>query len=312
MKSKLVRYLPLLFAVTLVVAGCKKENDKSNQLNADAEVAMHYDDESMVSDETDAIATEVNTLIESDPVLGGNNSVLEEIICDANVSANFESDPMTVTVTFNGANCGNKRTRTGVVVLSMARGSQWKDEGAEIRVNYQDLKITRKSDGKSITLNGYQKFTNYSGGLVHEVPTLGTVIHTLFTDDLSVKFDDGDVRNWNISRKKIFTYDNGLVITVHGTHQDGNETNIAEWGNNRFGNSFTTSITAPIIIKQSCNLRVTGGEVKHNTEAFTATATFGLDASGNPADCPGQGNFFYKLGWKRNANGNSFNVLLPY
>jgi hypothetical protein len=312
MKPRFYRYMPLFLAFTLCVAACKKENNSSQQLNADAEVATHYDDESMVSDETDAIAIEVNSLIEADPVLGGNASVLDEVICDATVTANFESDPVTVTVTFNGANCSAKRTRTGVVVLSMAKGSQWKDAGAEITVAYEDLKITRKSDGKSITLNGHQVFTNLTGGLLHQLPTIETIIHTLSSNDLSIKFDDGDLRSWNIARKKVFTYSEGIVVSVHGTHQDGDNTNIAEWGTNRFGDAFTTSIDAPVVIKQSCNLRITAGVVKHETTEFVATATFGLDAAGNPIDCPGSGNYFFRLGWQRLNNGASFNLLLPY
>jgi hypothetical protein len=312
MKPRLFKYLPLLFTVTLLVTACKKENDDSQKLNADAEVATHYDDESLVSDETDALATEINSLIESDPVMGGSNSVLEEVICDATVAADFESDPMTVTVTFNGANCGPKRTRTGVLILSMAKGTQWKNAGAQITATYENLKITRKSDGKSITLNGSHSYINFSGGLLHELPTAGEIIHKLLSDGLTVKFDDGEVRTWNVARKKVFTYNDGVVVNVYGIHQDGDQTNIAEWGTNRFGDAFTTSISSALVIKQSCNLRVTAGEVKHKTAEFEATATFGLDATGNPTDCPGTANYFLRFGWKRLSNGNSFNILLPY
>lgn len=312
MKHKAFRFLPIIFVVILIVSACKKENDSAQKVTADAEIATHYDDESIVSEEIDAIATDANSLLESEPVLSGDASVLEEAICDATVSANFETDPMTVTVTFNGTACGVRRTRTGVVVLSMAKGTEWKNAGSAINIEFQNLKITRKSDGKSITLNGSKTYTNVSGGLVYQAASLGTVIHSIHSSDLSVKFDDGTTRSWNIARKKIFSYDNGLVIGVHGLHEDGSITNITEWGTNRFGDAFTTSITTPVVIKQDCDFRVTGGAIKHQTEMFTAVATFGLNASGELSGCPGTGKYYYKLDWTRTSDGNSFNVLLPY
>jgi hypothetical protein len=250
--------------------------------------------------------------MESDPVLSGNPAVLTEVVCDASVVFNKDSDPVTVTITFNGANCSIKRNRTGVVVLSMAKGTEWKTAGAAITVHYENFKITRKHDGKSIIINGSETYTNVSGGLVYQASSLGSIIHTITSGDLSIKFDDGSARSWNVSRKKEFTYSNGLVITVSGTHTEANDTNIAEWGTNRFGNPFKTLITAPVVIKQDCDFRVTGGEIKHSTEVFTATATFGLDATGNATACPGSGHYYYKLGWTRLSNNNSFTILLPY
>lgn len=312
MKQKLSLYLSLFLCFTLIFTACKKDDNPAPAPSTEVEVAAQADDEAMVSDEIDAIAADANALVEADASLSGDNSVLDEVICDATVAVNAETDPMTLTVTFNGANCGGKRTRTGVVILSMAKGSHWKDEGASITVKYQDLKVTRKSDGKHITFNGSYVYTNVSGGLVYEAASLGTIIHTITSSDLSVKFEDGTTRTWNIARKKEFTFDNGLVITVKGTHTEGDDTTVTIWGNNRFGNAFTTSIAEPVILKQSCDFRVTGGTIKHKTSVFTATAVFGLDATGNVTGCPGTGNFYYKLGWTNNSNGNDFSIILPY
>lgn len=312
MKQKLIHFTSLVVLAAFLFASCKKENDSSEKLTADAEVATHYDDEALVSGEIDAIATDINSVLESDPALSGDASVLEEVICDATVTANFQSDPMTVTVVFNGAACGANRTRTGTMVLSMPQGTQWKNAGAAITITLENLKIERKSDGKSITLNGSKTYTNVSGGLVHQAASQGLVVHSITSNNLSIKFDDGTARTWNIARKKEFTYSNGLVITVKGTFEQGDDTSIAEWGTNRFGETFATIISVPVVLKQECDFRVTGGEIKHKTEVFTAIATFGLDASGNPTSCPGTGKYYYKLDWTRSSNGNNFNLLLPY
>lgn len=308
----ILKYLPLIFSISLIFAACKKEKEALTQIQTDTEVTTHYDDESMVSEELDAIADEANSLLESDPVLSGNNSVVDQLICDADISFNAETDPMSLTVTFNGANCGTKRTRTGVMILTMAKGSEWKNQGAAITVHFENMKVTRKKDGKSITLNGSKVYTNVSGGLIHEAAEAGTIIHTITSDDLTIKFDDGTARNWNVARKKEFTYNNGLVISVTGLHEVAENSGITEWGTNRFGNAFVTSIKSPVIIKQDCSFRVTGGIIQHSTDVFTATATFGLDESGTSTACPGEGKYYYRLGWTKTSNGNNFTILLPY
>jgi hypothetical protein len=108
----------------------------------------------------------------------------------------------------------------------------------------------------------------------------------------------------------VYTYSNGVVLTITGDHTDGNNTGIAEWGTNRFGHAFTTSITQPLVIRQDCAFRLTSGQITH--QGFgTSTATFGLDASGNATSCPVTGHYYYKLTWT-GAGGNTHTLLFPY
>ncbi|HEY0355689.1 MAG TPA: hypothetical protein VGC29_05770, partial [Flavisolibacter sp.] len=127
---------------------------------------------------------------------------------------------------------------------------------------------------------------------------------------ISITFDDNSQRTWNVARKRVFTYNNGVVLTITGTHTEGNNTQIAEWGTNRFGHAFTTSITQPLVFRQDCLLRLTSGQVKHEGFA-TATVTFGLDASGNATTCPGSGHYYLKINWT-GPNGNSQELIKPY
>jgi hypothetical protein len=106
---------------------------------------------------------------------------------------------------------------------------------------------------------------------------------------MSITFDNGSQRTWQVARQRVFIYNNGVVITVTGLHSKGNVTGIAEWGTNRFGHTFTTAIAEPIVRRQDCSFRVGSGKVTHTTNLFNASATFGLDASGNPTTCPGAG-----------------------
>ena len=302
--------LPLfLFSLLLSFAACKKE--KTNETNNDSEIAAHSDDQSQFSNELDVIANEGNLAIESSSTFSGRFQSLQTVICDANVVFDVNSNPRTITITYDGSNCIPGRTRTGSVIVSMAQNVQWKNAGAAITVSFQNLKITRTSDSKHITLNGTQTYTNVSGGLLINLPTLNSITHTITSNGLSVTFNNGSQRVWQVAKQRVFTYNNGVVITGTGTHTEGNITNIAEWGTNRFGNAFTTAVKTPLVVKQDCSFRLTGGAVTHATNMFSATATFGLDANGSPASCPGTGNYYFKIVWT-GPNGNSRSAILPY
>jgi hypothetical protein len=193
----------------------------------------------------------------------------------------------------------------------MTKGTEWKTAGSFFTVTFNDLKITKTSTNKSITITGTHKITNVSGGLLINLVTESPVIHTITSEDMKVSFDNGTARSWNVAKQRVYTYDNGGVITITGTHTEGDETGIAEWGTNRGGRAFKSTIVTPLIVKQSCNFRVTGGSDKHSNEAFSAVVTFGLNAGGEAIDCPGTGNYFYKIVWTGN-NGGSLTAIWPY
>ena len=87
------------------------------------------------------------------------------------------------------------------------------------------------------------------------------------------------------------------LITGTGMHSQGGVTGIAEWGINRFGRTFTTAISQPLVVRQDCNFRLTTGKVDHSTPVFNAAVSFGLDSAGNPTACPGTGAYYLKIIW---------------
>lgn len=300
----------LACSFVLSFAACKK--DKTEEDLTSNEMAVHADDQSRISAELDAVVNDANLIIEQNSTFSGRFESVNGIICDANVTVNTASDPMTITVAYDGTNCLGNRTRTGTVILSMAQGTQWKNAGAAITVTFQDFKITRTSDNKSITLNGSQIYTNLSGGLVLSLANpQSTITHSITSNGLVVTFDDGSERTWKVAKQRVFSYNGGLVISTTGTHSENNITGIAEWGTNRFGKTFTTSITDPLILKEDCNFRLAGGAVKHTTPNASATVTFGLNITGAPTGCPGSGKYYYKV-VLTGPNGNSIGLILPY
>jgi hypothetical protein len=129
---------------------------------------------------------------------------------------------------------------------------------------------------------------------------------------MSITFDNGSQRNWQIAKRRVFVFNNGINIRSFGTHTDGNISNISEWGTNRFGNSFVTSITQPLIVRQDCNFRLVEGQVTHQRMAASAVVTFGLDAAGNPTTCPAPGTPFYLKAVWTSANGVVRTSIMPY
>lgn len=302
----------LTLSLLLTVTGCKKEAAPPEDNTA--EVTTHSDDQSLFASEMDAIANDADFALESSVSFSGRYQSIaniQDIGCDVDIALDIASNPRKITITYDGSNCYGTRTRTGTVIISMAQGVQWKNAGAEVTITFENLKITRLGDNKSVKINGSQTYTNVSGGLLINLPSLGSITHSITSNDLRVVFDDATQRTWQIAKRRVFTFEGGAVISTSGTHVDGNNTHIAEWGTNRFGRSFFSSTPEPLIVRQDCDFRLTSGQVKHVTGGFTATGTFGLDANGNPTTCPATGHYYLKIVWTGPA-GNPHTLIFPY
>ena len=136
---------------------------------------------------------------------------------------------------------------------------------------------------------------------------------TDISSEFTITFDNGSQRTWNVAKHRVFTYSEGIVITTTGTHNDGTNSDVAEWGTNRFGVAFESRITAPKVIAQSCDFRLTSGE---NTitrgDNISSVITYGLDVNGNPTTCPGTGNYYAKLVWTNSATNKTYTFIFPY
>lgn len=308
MKARFLSFAVLVLSASVLFTSCQKDNNPEDT-DYSAQSSAHSDDQSRFSSDVDAVANDANSVLEVTSGFSGRMGRIQTI-CDATVVVDTLSNPRTITITYNGTNCLGNRTRTGVVVISMAQGVRWKNAGATLNVSFQNLKITRLSDNKSITINGTQTYTNVSGGLLFNLAALGTITHTITSSNMSVTFDNLSQRTWQVARKRVFTYNSGIVITVTGTHTDGSLTGIAEWGTNRFGNNFTTAVSDPLVFRQDCSFRLTSGKVSHSTALFNSYVIFGLDATGAPTSCPA-GNYYMKIVWTGPA-GVAHTSLLPY
>jgi hypothetical protein len=309
MKKKILGFFTLALFTAISFSSCVKSGTKDEDYNSEA--SAQSDDQAQFSAQVDAVANETTAILEGTGTLAARGFDIQSLVCNATFVVDSVSSIRTITITYNGFDCFGQYTRTGVVTVSIGAGVHWKNAGAAITVNYQNLVITRVLDNKSITVNGSHVITNVSGGLIYQLASLPGITHTITSSGMTVKFGNTAQRTWQVARQRVFTYNNGVVITTTGTHTEGNVTNIAEWGTNRFGNSFTSSITTPLVVRQDCNFRLVSGQIKHSVPLFSATATFGLNASGNPTTCPIAGSYYVKIVWTGLA-GNAHTVILPY
>ena len=314
MKKLVIRSFSLLLGISLFITSCKKSSTDLNPISNEnlTESQVHADDQSMVSDQSDEVTTDASKAVENVTSMSGNGPMTYfPPPCNATITYDTLNALRTITITYNGLNCNGTFFRTGVITISIPVGVQWKNAGAQLTITYINFKITRVRDGKSMTFNGAKIITNVTGGLLRNLSTLGTITHTITSSGMSITFDNGSQRNWQIAKQRVFTYNNGMVISTTGTHSEGGINGISEWGTNRFGNSFVTVIIDPMVIRQDCNFRLTSGRVKHSGLLRTVDVTFGLDVNGNPTSCPGSGNYYMKIVWV-NAAGQTVTLIVPY
>ncbi len=335
MKANLIRRMAIAFCMLSCISiySCKKDTSASGDTTT-ANVTTTGDDQEEVSNEADIISNDANTALNGQSDFSGSlNSSTEQsgttvvngvngssqvsglinvhqFICDATITYDTTNGQRVITIVYDGTNCWGNRTRTGTVTISMPKGQRWKDVGATATITVDKLTITRKRDGKTIVINGTKTIINVSGGLLKDLSTLQTITHTI-NGSLKVDFPNGTNRTWNVAKKRVFTYDNGIVVTTTGTYSDGTDNNIAEWGTNRFNETFKTLISAPIVIRQDCDFRLVSGQNTVITNKGTGVITYGLDATGVPTGCPGTGNYYFKLVWT-GANGKIYTIIWPY
>ena len=328
MKTNNFLRVTLLATSLSIFFACKKDNSQSvtTTTTSATSVQSAADDQTMVSNENDAVSNDATAALNGSPAVSGSSmsrmattgdntlgsGILGFSICDATITYDTTSTTKTITIVYNGLNCRGNRTRTGTVVISVPKGQHWKDAGAVVNMQIQALKITRIRDGKSIVINGTKTITNTSGGLLVDLASLQTITHD-FQDSLSVTFDNGSSRNWQTSVRRVFTYNDGIVVTTTGTHSDGSNNNIASWGTNRFGVTFTNMITSPRVVEQSCDMRLVSGQDSIvRSDNITSVITYGLDSNGNPVtSCPSS-YFYAKLVWTNGNNGKVYTYIYPY
>jgi hypothetical protein len=350
MRSILFFIFAILLSTVICFTACKKDSTITNAVNPSSpssnlsdSIQIQSDDEVVINNEADAVANDMDAALEgSEGSYASRPTTASPAIpypCDATVAFDTANISKSITVTYNGSSCNNNNyTRNGKVIISFDSSLHWKNSAAQVSVNFDSLLITRTSDSKTWLINGTETVFNVSGGLIKDLSSGDSIVH-IVTGALTITpSDDTAKRNITVyvSKKNVFTYNNGIVIisTGFGTSRVGTQSgDISESGINRYGGYFASAITQPRVIEQSCGFRLVSGQTVYNASSpglssypisttyivgkdtlgfilflpnpsaikVIDTTTFGLDVNGNSiTSCP-SGNFYYKEVWQRDS-----------
>jgi hypothetical protein len=305
-----MKKLLIILAIAMIpmFIACKKNREFKKEDGTTSE------DNRNVQGETDQAINDANNVVSSVSNINGgsydgksiNSMLTNGEVCGATIDTTLKTQGI-VTINFDGVTVCNNRKRAGSIKLTLKEflsGKRWIDPGAVLEVVYNDYKVTRASDGKSIKLNGLFNLTNVSGGNLILLyfgiaPNQTNLIHRAEGTNISVTFDDTKTAIWNISRQATYTKSmNGNTVvftcTAEGIGSYNGISNLENWGTTREGDAFTSQVTEPVVWNTTCGAHapVTGKlTIKVDSKEFELITIIGVDESGNPVpvtvnNCP--------------------------
>ena len=306
----------LLVSITILSTGfyaCKKEDQQA----LDAKTKQFNDDSNNFKAESDQADNDVNNTINEIPAFGRGAGVVSSPLCGVTIDSsqlvqkilffNFDG----ITPCFSPS-----RTRSGQIKVQLTTGSNWHMAGSVLTLTYNNFKITRLSDNKSILFNGTKTLTNVNGhNWLTFLAGTSTFKYRSRAYNVNVTYNDGSTAVWNQTciTEWLYTPTGNhapyLTFTSNGDSTVNSYSNSSMWGTNRYGEAFITYYTTPIISNTYCGLwRPNSGELIHHVNTSDFALTLGVDQSGNATtlNCA----YGYKVSWTINGNSNS--VVLSY
>jgi hypothetical protein len=289
-----------ILVVGLAMSSCKKKSKAE-----EPEPTPDPDETAVFNEQSSDVSTQDNTMdlamedaeyaMSPSSMAGKGTAVTAYTLCNATIDTT-QIGVKKITITYNGNSCDNGRNRSGNIVIQLVNGTKWADAGAVLKITYNNFKVTRLSNNKSMTFNGTHFITNYSGGIVTRIgfgsTNTTTIIRRLRGFNLNITFDDGTTRTWSVARTRTWTGANGIAtsLTIAGDTSMAGVNFTEVWGTNRAGKIFTTVANTPIYFTKSCGWFLPiAGKRTHTVNGRVSTLTFGLDANGAPgapASCP--------------------------
>lgn len=302
----------ILFA-GILITGCKKDKDPIAPAPADdmSEQSVAANDQTNVENESNACMDDANS------VLGGISTTRDMqtfSFCNITIDSSQKAIGLIV-LTYTGNNCANTRSRSGSISIQLpyVNGAvvRWKELGSMLTLTFNNYKVTRLSDGKSLTFNGTHSVTNVNGGLLINITAGNPIVHKVRAN-MVLTFDDGTNRTWGAARTRTFAIANNILsASVVGDTTMDSFSNVAMWGTNRNGVSFDIAITTPVVyvFGGSCLFKPYSGVRVHHKLAHEITVTYGVDANGVvvTSGCP----YGFKANWI-NGQGVAKEVVKAY
>ncbi len=298
--------LLILISWLFVIQSCKKKNEFKGE---DAQDSV---DTRTVQGENDAAIGDANTVLSDQALLSGRpageklSKVTATSICGMTVDTTQVTSGI-LYLNFDGTVCNNRK-REGKIKLSIVGypTKKWKQAGTVLKLEYNDYKVTRASDGKFILLNGSLEVTNVEGGTWVDIAFFGKekIVHEVKGSAIKVKYENSTgTAEYNVHRRYTYTYNN-LVFTCKGEGIGTNDgiSNLENWGTTRNGDAFTSQVTSPIVWNTTCGGGApTDGEIviKVEDKSFEIRCIFAVNASGDEVSvAPNTCAYGWKAEWK--------------
>lgn len=184
-------------------------------------------------------------------------------------------------------------------------------------VNSPGYEIFFLTNNTSIRLTGTATVTNITGGLLQNVTT-GDSLAEMVRASISFTYNDNvtivQLYSWYLNQHRTFTKpDTVLYASTWADTVINGIKNVATWGTTRAGESFYSSLTAPIVqnisnLKLSYN-PLSGAKAIENI-AEPILSTYGVDQQGNPVKINSATPYGYVMTWIN--NGGQAQAVVPY
>lgn len=310
--------LALLFAAAFVT-GCR-DRDKVDPDEME-ELVTHSSDEGDFQSEADNSFDDIDAVYGQTVAAMGARTV--NGVCGATLDSVRNNRAFTLTFNPDILCFNNTRRRSGSITFRlMGTTSRWTDANAVVEVSFNGYRVTRVSDNRSVTLNGFVAIFNVTGGTVRGLASGQTVTHRFRTRyqgsnnvGLTFTFDNGSQRVWHTNRTRSFTRsaNNVLTVRVNADTTIAGYTRVAAWGTNRIGNNFYTTIPTEIVASSpngGCGWwKPLSGSKTHYGTRRDISAVFGLNAQGQAVTdgCPTH----FRITWT-GFNGQQREAIVPY
>ncbi len=315
--------LKIILAITftgLIITGCKKEDAPApapvTPVTANGSTVQQTQ---KASDQT-TFENECDRAMDDavDAMLACSTTRDVQAICNVTVDTSLASQGK-ITLIYTGNDCFNLTSRTGSIVIQLPYNgtiTTWSTAGSKAILTFINYKVTRLSDNKSLTFNGFHSIKNVNGGGLIQLLLGSTIVHQVRAD-MVITFDDGTTRTWMVAKTRTFTNTTPglgpIKKIIAGDTTFGSFVNAAIWGTNRLGQPFTVDIPTAVVTNiaglSTCLFKPYTGVVISYTTTFTLTLTYGVDINGTvvTSGCP----YFYKFSWI-DSNNVPQQVVLPY
>ncbi|MCX6230337.1 MAG: hypothetical protein NTZ33_02220 [Bacteroidetes bacterium] len=307
---KQTKFLYLFFAIAIIglISNACKKDSTAETFDSSSLEQLSKDQAAMESNINDAFS-DANDVLS----YNGTKSILSGP-CNATVDTLLMGDTVKYTITFNGNNCANTKTKSGKIIIKRKLTIPWTQANSWVSVTFDSLKIGKSSNTTDwILFNGDLQWQNVSGGKINDLNSFNDSVVYRISGSVLATFNDNTSRTWNLKRQLQYSgvYPNNMQITVTGFGTSGSYTNLITWGVNRQNEAFYTSITQAVVLKQSCNWDPVSGVQVHQIPSLnkTATTTFGYDNANLPVtgtNCPTK----FKLDWQHGTLSGSVFLFL--